>query len=254
MSDITGSSTAPETWTAKRVVVMGATGGIGRAFIDLLSQRTSVEHIYAMARSDTEYSEPGVAALTADYSVPESLESAAQAVAADGPIDLVIVATGLLHAIDGLGPEKSLRDLDADKLARAYLVNTIGPALMAKHFLPLLNRDKKAVFAALSARVGSISDNRVGGWYGYRAAKAGLNQILKTASIEHARRWPQSIIVGLHPGTVDTNLSKPFQRNVVSNKLFTPDFSAGRMLSVVDTLSLSDSGKVFDWAGKEVPA
>ena len=125
---------------------------------------------------------------------------------------------------------------------------------MAKHFLPLLKREGKTVFAALSARVGSISDNRIGGWYGYRAAKAALNQIIKTASIEHARRWPHSAIIGLHPGTVDTDLSKPFQRNVADGKLFTSEFSAQSMLQVIDGVTAHDTGKVFDWEGKEVPA
>ena len=165
---------------------------------------------------------------------PPRFEAAAEAVGK--PLDLVIVATGLLHAEDGFGPEKSLRDLDADALARSYAVNTIGPALVAKHFLPLMRRDGKSVFAALSARVGSISDNGVGGWYGYRAAKAALNQMLKTASIEHARRWPEGVVVGLHPGTVDTGLSKPFQRNVADGKLFDAAYSAGAMLDVLDGL------------------
>ncbi len=189
--------------------------------------------------------------LRLDYAEPDTIAEAAGSIG--GPLDLVIVATGLLH--DGeFGPEKSLRDLDADALARSFAVNTIGPALVAKHFLPLMRRDGKSVFAALSARVGSISDNGVGGWYGYRAAKAALNQMLKTASIEHARRWPEGVVVGLHPGTVDTGLSKPFQRNVADGKLFDAAYSAGAMLDVLDGLSATDSGKVFAYDGSEVPA
>jgi NAD(P)-dependent dehydrogenase (short-subunit alcohol dehydrogenase family) len=120
--------------------------------------------------------------------------------------------------------------------------------------MPLMNKDSKSVFAALSARVGSISDNNIGGWYGYRAAKAGLNQLLRTASIEHARRWPESVVIGLHPGTVDTDLSKPFQRNVADGKLFTAEYATEEMLKVISNVTAADTGKVFAYDGKEVPA
>jgi NAD(P)-dependent dehydrogenase (short-subunit alcohol dehydrogenase family) len=134
----------------------------------------------------------------------------------------------------------------------SFLINTIGPAMCAKYFLPLLRRDEKAVFAALSARVGSISDNRMGGWYAYRASKAALNMILKTLSIEYGRRFKQAVIAGLHPGTVDTNLSKPFQSNVQPGKLFTPELAAKQLVDVIDGLTPEDSGYLFDWAGKRV--
>ena len=126
-------------------------------------------------------------------------------------------------------PEKSLRELSAEKFARAFAINATGPALSAKHFLPKLARDRRAVFAALSARVGSISDNRLGGWYAYRASKSALNMILKTAAIETARRAPQAIVIGLHPGTVDSKLSKPFQENVTPGKLFRPEDAARKV-------------------------
>ncbi|MEO1397690.1 MAG: SDR family NAD(P)-dependent oxidoreductase [Pseudomonadota bacterium] len=241
-------------WTVKRAVVVGASGGLGEAFVDHLVVRPGIEQVYALSRSGVTHASGLVTSLITNYEQPETLARAADTIETDGPLDLIIVATGLLHADDGFGPEKSLRDIEADRLARAYLVNAIGPALAAKNFLPLLNREGKTVFAALSARVGSISDNRIGGWYGYRAAKSGLNQLLKTASIEHARRWRHTAIIGLHPGTVDTGLSKPFQRNVADSKLFTPEFSAGSLLSVIDGITSKDTGKVFDWAGEEVPA
>ena len=165
-----------------------------------------------------------------------------------------MVTTGVLHLGADIQPEKSLRDLSADKFHAIFAANTIFPALAAKHFLPLLHRDKRSVFAALSARVGSISDNRLGGWYAYRASKAALNMIIKNAAIEIERRHKQAIVVGLHPGTVDSDLSKPFQSNVQQNKLFTPAFSAASLLDVVDRLTLDDSGKCFAWNGQEIPA
>ncbi|HEX8387840.1 MAG TPA: SDR family NAD(P)-dependent oxidoreductase, partial [Sphingomonas sp.] len=148
--------------------------------------------------------------------------------------------------------EKAMRDLDADWLQRNFLVNAVGPALVAKHFLPLLPRARRAVFAALSARVGSISDNNLGGWYGYRASKAALNQLIRTLAIEERRRNPQAVVVALHPGTVDTDLSRPFQGNVQPGRLFAPDRAAVQLLDVLDGLKPVDSGRLFDWEGKQI--
>ena len=242
-------------WRPKRCVVFGASGGIGSAFVLHLLKDDNVDRVYGFSRSSSSgTSSEKLIEGRFDYIDPMSIERAAELVQHEGPVDLVIVATGLLHADDGFGPEKSLRQLDSDQLARAYLVNAIGPMLVAKSFLPLLHKEERSVFAALSARVGSISDNRIGGWYGYRAAKAGLNQMLRTASIEHARRWPQSVVVGLHPGTVDSSLSRPFQKNVAPGKLFTATDAAADMLNVLMGLSPSDTGKVFAYDGSEVPA
>ncbi|NRB29550.1 MAG: SDR family NAD(P)-dependent oxidoreductase [Rhizobiaceae bacterium] len=242
-------------WQPKRCVVVGASGGIGAGFVEHLLARDSVEQVYGFARSSTVSAESDrFTTGRLDYADVGSIKAAADRVKQDGPVDLVIVATGLLHAEDGFGPEKSMRQLDPEALSRAYLVNAIGPIMVAKHFLPLLTKDRKSVFAALSARVGSISDNRIGGWYGYRAAKAGLNQMLRTASIEHQRRWPHSVIIGLHPGTVDTGLSKPFQRNVADGKLFTAQHSTGQMLNVIDRVTEADSGNIFAYDGSQVPA
>jgi NAD(P)-dependent dehydrogenase (short-subunit alcohol dehydrogenase family) len=150
-------------------------------------------------------------------------------------------------------PERSMRELDADKLARSFLINTIAPALVAKHVLPRLPRDRRAVFAVLGARVGSIGDNRTGGWHGYRASKAALVMLVKTLSIELKRTHPQAICVALHPGTVDTPMSKPFQGNVAPEKLFTPEFSAERLIAVADVLTPADSGGHFAWNGARIP-
>jgi NAD(P)-dependent dehydrogenase (short-subunit alcohol dehydrogenase family) len=135
---------------------------------------------------------------------------------------------------------------------RAFQINAVGPALVAKHFLPLMSREGRSVFAALSARVGSISDNRSGGWYSYRAAKAALNMLIQTLALEHARKFPLGVCVGIHPGTVDTNLSKPFQRGVPSERLFSPDLSAAHILRLVQDLTTADSGGLFAWDGTRI--
>lgn len=227
-------------------VVIGATGGIGGAFADLLEEEGAYARVWRFGRSLA-----GDAHL--DLTDAESIAAAAARVATGPAPSLVFVATGLLSEGEH-GPEKALRDLDPDWLARVFAINTIGPALVARHFLPLMAREGTPVFAALSARVGSISDNRLGGWHGYRASKAALNMLIRNFSIDAARANKRSIVVGLHPGTVDTALSRPFQGNVAPGKLFTPDRAANQLLDVIEGLKPSDSGKCFAWDGSEVPA
>lgn len=234
-----------------RAIVIGSSGGIGGAFIDALDSSDQVSKIYALSRQGKSHPSSRVDNLTFDLTSEDSLKAAAETLRELDPFDLIIVATGLLQG-DGISPEKSIRDLSYEGLEKSFLVNTVGPAMTAKYFLPLLRNDRKSVFTALSARVGSISDNRIGGWYGYRASKAALNMILKTLSIEYGRRHKQVVIIGLHPGTVDTDLSKPFQGNVPEGKLFTPDYSINKLLAVLDQVEPEDSGKLFDWAGKEI--
>lgn len=167
-------------------------------------------------------------------------------------LDLVVTCAGLLHDGDDMRPEKQLADIEPANLARAFAVNASGPLLMIKHFHDLLAHGERAVIASLSARVGSISDNRMGGWYAYRASKAAQNQFTRTAAIELRRRAKHVICVGLHPGTVDTGLSEPFQHNVPDKQLQTPDTAAGHLLDVIANLEVEDSGNVFDWAGKRI--
>ena len=212
-----------------RAVVVGAGGGIGGAFVDALLARGEV---VALTRADL------------DLTDPASITAAATRI--DGSLDLVVVATGHL----GSRPEKALRDLDAARLAEQFAVNATGPALVAQAFLPRLRADRKTAFAVLSARVGSIEDNRLGGWHAYRASKAALNQFVRTMAIEHARRCPLGLCVALHPGTVDTRLSAPFQRGV--RELFTPAVAAGHLLGVLDTLRPEDSGGLFAWDGARI--
>lgn len=234
-----------------RAIVVGSTGGIGAAFVDALAASDSVEAVHALSRTGASHTSPKVRNLTFDFLNEDSVIAATQALDEVGPFDLVIVATGLLQG-QGISPEKNMRALDLDAMRTSFEVNTLGPALTAKYLLPLLRRDEKAVFAALSARVGSISDNRLGGWYAYRASKAALNMMIKTLSIEVGRRFKQQIIIGLHPGTVDTGLSKPFQSNVPDGKLFTPEFSAGKLLNVIDQVTQKDTGHLLAWDGQTV--
>lgn len=230
------------------VAVVGAGGGLGGAFAAALEGHPAVARCLRFSRSAEGD------AIPLDLEDEASIEAAAgRAREAAGPLHLVIVATGVLHDDQGLAPEKTWRSLDAEALGRAYRINAIGPALVAKHFLPLLAEQRKAAFAALSARVGSIADNRLGGWHAYRASKAALNQLLRTLSVELARRNPTALCVGLHPGTVDSRLSAPFQRSVPEGKLFTPAFSAARLLGVLDGLTPAESGRVFAWDGEEIP-
>jgi NAD(P)-dependent dehydrogenase (short-subunit alcohol dehydrogenase family) len=232
--------------------IIGASGGIGAAMTRHLAGFPTIERVLAFSRSPAEFDHPRVQTGHIDLEDEETIAAAAETTRAVGGAQIVIVTAGLLH--DGATqPEKSWRALDADQLTRSFQVNTIGPALVAKHFLPLFPRDGRAIFAALSARVGSISDNGIGGWYGYRASKAALNMILRNLAIELGRKRGEAICVGLHPGTVDTGLSRPFQSNTPAEKLFTPDYSASRLLTVLDGLTPADSGSVFAWDGQRVP-
>ena len=227
--------------TEHSAVVIGASGGIGAALAHRLEASGRFTVVHALSRSGT-----GI-----DLEDEASIAAAAAGVA-EGPAPaLVFVATGVLH--HGFEPERSWRALDADHLLRDYRINAVGPALVAKHFLPLLPRDRRAVFAALSARVGSIGDNRLGGWHSYRASKAALNMILRNLAVEMGRTHPQAVITGLHPGTVDTGLSAPFQKGVKPEKLFTADHSAERLLAVIDGLTAADSGGVFGWDSERIP-
>ncbi|MEQ7154034.1 SDR family NAD(P)-dependent oxidoreductase [Brevundimonas aurifodinae] len=225
-------------------VVIGASGGIGHALADALAASGDHAVIHRFGRSV-----PGDGRL--DFGDEASIVAAATRVKAGPTPTLIVVAAGVLH--DGHEPERSYKAMTAEHLLRDYRVNTVGPALVAKHFAPLLPRDRRAVFAALSARVGSIGDNRLGGWHSYRASKAALNMILKNLAVELGRSHPQAVVAGLHPGTVDTDLSQPFQKGVAEGKLFTPAFSAERMLTVIEGLTPADSGGVFAWDGARIP-
>lgn len=235
-----------------RAVVVGASGGIGRSLaLGLGEQGCQVE---ALSRSGRSPQGPGLVAGRLDLDDENSVRQAAERIRSDQAVDLVLVATGLLSDGAGLAPEKSYRQQSRAAFERVFAVNTIGPALVAKHFLPIMPREGRAIFAVLSARVGSISDNAIGGWHAYRASKAALNMLIRSYAIEQRRRNQEFIAVSLHPGTVDTPLSKPFQANVPPDRLFRPEHAASCLLRVLAGLQPSDSGKAFDWKGAEIPA
>jgi NAD(P)-dependent dehydrogenase (short-subunit alcohol dehydrogenase family) len=234
-----------------RCAVFGASGGIGGALAAALASRSDVAEVHAGSRRGVAPSGGKLRPFAFDLQDEASISAACSGIG--GPLDMVLIATGRLTRADGTGPEKSYRALSAEGMAELFAVNTIGPALIAKHALPLLRRDGRAVFAALSARVGSIADNRLGGWHAYRASKAALNMLVKNLALELARTHPQAIAVTLHPGTVDTWLSAPFQRGVAAEKLFTPGYSAEALLGVLEGLRPEDSGGLFAWDGAEIP-
>ncbi len=236
---------------SKAAAIFGASGGIGRALVERLSASGAYSAIHAGGRVAPAGFGPEVCPFACDITDEAGIAAAVAGMAP--PLDLVIVASGLLHdSASGIAPEKSFRALDAAAMARVLAVNTIGPALLAKHVLPCLPRDRRAVFAVLSARVGSIGDNRLGGWHAYRASKAALNMLVANFAIEMRRSHPQAIIAALHPGTVATDLSAPFQRGVAEGKLLTPQTSAGRLLDVIERLTPAESGGFFAWDGARI--
>lgn len=230
-------------------VVVGAGGGIGGAVLRRVVASGRYERVLALTRSG---SARGGEPVAFDLEDEASIAAAAARAEEGPPVGLVFVATGLLHA-SGVQPERGLKAVDPGALARLFAVNAIGPALIAKHFTPLMPRRGRSVFAALSARVGSLGDNRLGGWHGYRASKAALNMLVRNVAIELARTHPEAVCALLHPGTVDTGLSAPFQRGVTEGGLFTPEFAAERLLAVLDGLSPEQTGGCWAWDGSPVP-
>ena len=220
-------------------LVLGASGAIGQAFVTLLQSDPRCAGVTGLSRK----SEPGF-----DLRDPASLERLALALADQGPFQLVIDATGAL-LLDGRQPEKRLDALDAGALQDAMSINAIGPALLLQQLLPRLASGERVIWAKLSARVGSIEDNRKGGWYGYRAAKAALNMLLQTAAIEIARRRPLAVVAALQPGTVRSGLSRPF----VGEQAMDPLDSADRLLRVLDALEPTGRAQFVDHAGQSIP-
>jgi NAD(P)-dependent dehydrogenase (short-subunit alcohol dehydrogenase family) len=220
-------------------LVIGASGTIGAAFVDLLRASPRCAAVTGLQRTG---------ALRLDFAEEDSVARAAAELAAGPRFHLIVNAAGLLHCADFM-PEKRLADLDYAQMHATFLANTFGPALLLRHFVPLLDRER-AIMAMLSAKVGSIGDNRLGGWYSYRASKAALNMLVKTAAIEVARTQPNSILVALHPGTVNSRLSRPFRGETIGRPA---DVAAGDMLRVLDALVPGDSGQFRAYDGAQLP-
>ena len=235
-------------------VVIGASGGIGQALVSQLSEQG--RKVYALSRS-------GVKGEWGDNVIVRAVDSNDESAVcafidelkeSDHRVSLAICTIGMLHddaADPAISPEKKLEDLDPAQLSRYFAVNSILPAMWLKHLVDVVANDG-ATIVCLSARVGSISDNRLGGWYGYRASKAALNMLLKTAAIEYRRRKQNTMLVSYHPGTVDTALSEPFQTNVKPEKLFEADFTARQLLTHIEDLDRNSSPHFIDWDGKHL--
>ncbi len=224
--------------TSYRALVLGASGALGCAFVEALQADVACAAVVGLSRS----SEPG-------FRLEDEASIAAAATALQGPFHLIIDATGAL-TIDGQGPEKHMGAINAVQMARAFEVNTIGPALLLKHFVPLLATEQRSIYAKLSARVGSIGDNRKGGWYGYRASKAALNMVLQTAAIEASRKRPQLVVAAMQPGTVASNLSAPF---VSAHACLAPAQSVAGLLNALDDLPPQAAAHFVDYKGATIP-
>jgi NAD(P)-dependent dehydrogenase (short-subunit alcohol dehydrogenase family) len=229
----------------EHIIVFGASGTIGSALVHELARRYPLAQVSAVSRQATHFSITNVQSYVVDYLNEAELNSLVDQLPA---VDWVVIATGILHD-DQVKPEKSIRDFSADKFAHVYEVNVIVPALITKHIIPKLAKHQAVKVAALSARIGSISDNRLGGWYAYRAAKAALNMLLKTLSIELKRINSNSVVVGLHPGTVDSPLSKPFQAHMAQENLFTPAKAAVQLIDVLESLTPEQTGNCYAFDG-----
>ncbi|MGF1570853.1 MAG: SDR family NAD(P)-dependent oxidoreductase [Nodosilinea sp.] len=241
-------------------LIVGASQGIGLGFVQQLLRDQRFGRVYGTYRRPESAqgllalaNHPALTGLRMDVTQESTIAEAIAKIQSLTPqLHLVVYCVGLLHE-GHLQPEKSLGQLNSDQLGRLFQTNAVGAALLAKHLLPLLKHDQPSVLAAISAKIGSIGDNHLGGWYGYRASKAALNMLIKTAAIEYARKSPNTTLALLHPGTTDTRLSQPFQRGVPAEKLFTVERTVAQLMTVIDQLEPANSGEFFNWDGAPLP-
>ncbi|MEL4894344.1 SDR family NAD(P)-dependent oxidoreductase [Crocosphaera sp. Alani8] len=246
----------------QNILIVGASRGIGLGFVKTLIQQNNNINVYATYRhKDTAQDlfnlqiqhSSSLNLLQLDVTEEKQIQTLAQELKQQiSDLHLVINCVGFLQQ-DNIKPEKSLRHINSENLLTYFQVNSIASVLLAKHLLPFFRHSHPSVFAAISAKVGSIGDNYLGGWYGYRASKTALNMFLKTISLEYKRTCPHTIVVALHPGTTDTNLSKPFQRNVPPEKLFPVERTVDQLLKIIHNLTESDTGQFFSWDGSRLP-
>ena len=243
-------------------LIVGATQGIGLGFVKALLQQNNIGTIFATYRNPETNSNlfalqkqhgDRLKCIQVDITQESQIEAGIKEIQASvKELHLAIYCVGVLHEGD-FTPEKSLRQINAENLIYSFQVNSIGAVLLAKHLMPLFKKSPRSIFASISAKVGSIGDNRLGGWYGYRASKSALNMFLKTTAIEYSRRCPKTIVVALHPGTTDTRLSQPFQKNVPPGKLFPVEHTVNLLSKVISDLEPKDSGEFFSWDGSKLP-
>jgi NAD(P)-dependent dehydrogenase (short-subunit alcohol dehydrogenase family) len=246
----------------RSALIVGASQGIGLGFLYKCLETPEIATIFATYRDrhsadrlfDLSRQFPQkLTCLQMEIAEESQVERAIAQIQQSTPyLHFVINCVGILHEGD-LQPEKSLRQIDSDRLIRYFQVNSIGAILLAKHLLPFFQHDDRSIFATISAKIGSIGDNNLGGWYGYRASKAALNMLLRTAAIEYRRKRSRAIVVMLHPGTTNTRLSRPFQRNVPPEKLFSIERTVSQLWEVMETLEEQDSGEFFSWDGTRLP-
>jgi NAD(P)-dependent dehydrogenase (short-subunit alcohol dehydrogenase family) len=243
-------------------LIVGASQGIGLGFVKKLLHDSRVSKVYAAYRNPETATElltlatenpTRLTCLVIDVIDEAQISEALQQIKSEVKVlHLVVNCVGVLHDGD-FQPEKSLRHLNMENLTRYFQVNSIGGVLLAKHLLPLFKHQDNSVFASISAKVASIGDNNLGGWYGYRASKTALNMFMRNVSLEYARSCPKNIVVTLHPGTTDTRLSRPFQANVPPEKLFSIERTVNQLLEVIEKLDKNDSGQFFSWDGSKLP-
>jgi NAD(P)-dependent dehydrogenase (short-subunit alcohol dehydrogenase family) len=243
-------------------LIVGSSQGIGLGFVKKLLSDTRISKVYAAYRNPESATElialatenpTRLTCLVIDITNEPQITEAIQQIKSEvKTLHLVVNCVGVLHDGD-FQPEKSLRHLNLENLTRYFQVNSIGGVLLAKHLVPLFKHQDKSVFASISAKVASIGDNNLGGWYGYRASKTALNMFMRNVSIEYARSCPKNTVVTLHPGTTDTRLSRPFQANVPPEKLFSIERTVAQLLEVIEKLEPSDSGEFFSWDGTKLP-
>ncbi|WP_013321288.1 SDR family NAD(P)-dependent oxidoreductase [Gloeothece verrucosa] len=244
------------------VLIIGASRGIGLGFVKQLLKNEEVEQIFATYRQETSAdsllslkneAESKLICLPLDITNEEEItEVVKQIQTRVNQLHLVINCVGILHE-GSLQPSKSLRQVNSEKLSRYFQVNSIGSVLLAKHLVPLFRHHQPSVLASISAKLGSIGDNELGGWYGYRASKAALNMLMRTVAIEYKRINPQTRVITLHPGTTDTDLSKPFHKNIPPEKIFSVERTVKQLLTVINNLTENDSGHFFSWDGTRLP-
>jgi NAD(P)-dependent dehydrogenase (short-subunit alcohol dehydrogenase family) len=249
-------------------LVVGGNRGIGLGFVQALLHpnfaaqfQTSIAHLFVTYRAEVSAELEAIVTNHSDRVTLIPMDITDEAQIAQGiaqiqsqvsRLHLVMYCVGFLHEA-GIQPEKSLQQIQASHLIRYFQVNSMGAVLLAKQMLPLVKHSDRSVFASISAKVGSIGDNQLGGWYGYRASKAALNMLMRTTAIEYSRKSPKTLVVMMHPGTTDTELSKPFQRNVPAGKLFPVEQTVAQLLSVIDGLQPEDNGEFFSWDGSRLP-